>query len=65
MQSTDCLQIPMAKIKTKPTSASVNDFINAAKDQQKRKDSFVIFGTNEKSDWGRTENVGQFTHRFW
>ena len=55
----------MAEIKTKPTSASVDDFINAVKDEQKRKDSFVIFGTNEKSDWGRTENVGQFTHRFW
>ena len=32
----------MAEIKTKPTSASVDDFINAVKDEQKRKDSFVI-----------------------
>ena len=34
--------ITMAEIKTKPTSASVEDFINAVKDEQKRKDSFVI-----------------------
>ncbi len=32
----------MAEIKTKPTTASVEDFINAVKDEQKRKDSFVI-----------------------
>lgn len=32
----------MAEIKTKPTSESVEDFINAVKDEQKRKDSFVI-----------------------
>ena len=32
----------MAEIKTKPTSASVEDFINNVKDEQKRKDSFVI-----------------------
>jgi len=61
MQSTDCLQIPMAEIKTRPTSASVDDFINAVKDEQKRKDSFCDFGPNEKSNWGRTENVGSHT----
>jgi hypothetical protein len=32
----------LAEIKTKPTAASVEDFINAIKDEQKRKDSFVI-----------------------
>ena len=32
----------MAEIKTKPTSASVEDFLNGVKDEQKRKDSFVI-----------------------
>ncbi|HVG16011.1 MAG TPA: DUF1801 domain-containing protein [Chitinophagaceae bacterium] len=32
----------MAEIKTKPTAASVEEFINAVKDGQKRKDSFVI-----------------------
>jgi Domain of unknown function (DU1801) len=32
----------MAEIKTKPTSSSVDDFINSVKDEQKRKDSFVI-----------------------
>jgi len=30
----------MAEIKTKPTAASVEDFINTVKDEQKRKDSF-------------------------
>lgn len=32
----------LAEIKTKPTAASVEDFINAVQDEQKRKDSFVI-----------------------
>ena len=32
----------MAEIKTKQTSASVEDFINSIEDEQKRKDSFVI-----------------------
>jgi hypothetical protein len=32
----------MAEVKTKPTSASVEDFINNVPSEQKRKDSFVI-----------------------
>lgn len=32
----------VAQIKTKETNASVEDFINAIPDEQKRKDSFVI-----------------------
>ena len=32
----------LAEIKTKQTSASVEDFIDAVKDEQKRKDSFVL-----------------------
>jgi hypothetical protein len=32
----------MAEIKTKPTSASVEDFINGIQDEQKRKDSFLL-----------------------
>ncbi len=32
----------MAEIKTKPTAASVEDFFNNIKDEQKRKDSFVL-----------------------
>jgi hypothetical protein len=32
----------MAEIKTKPNSASVEDFINSITDEQKRKDSFVL-----------------------
>src|SRR5690349_22814669 len=32
----------MADIKTKQNTASVEDFINTVKDEQKRKDSFVI-----------------------
>lgn len=31
-----------AEIKTKPTAASVDDFLNAVQDERKRKDSFVI-----------------------
>ena len=32
----------MAKIKTKPTKASVKDFINGVENEQKRKDSFKL-----------------------
>ena len=32
----------LAEIKTKPTAATVDDFINNVKDEQKRKDSFVL-----------------------
>lgn len=32
----------LAEIKTKPTAASVEDFINNVKGEQKRKDSFVL-----------------------
>ena len=32
----------LVEIKTKPTAASVEDFINAIKDEQKREDSFVL-----------------------
>ena len=39
----------MAEIKTKPTSASVEDFINAVKDEQKRKDSLVILEMMKKA----------------
>src|SRR3954451_22786423 len=39
----------MAEIKTKPTSASVTDFINSVADEQKRKDSFVILEMMKKA----------------
>ena len=39
----------MADIKTKPTSASVEDFINSIKDEQKRKDSFVLLEMMKKA----------------
>jgi len=39
----------MAEIKTKPTSASVEDFIKSVKDEQKRKDSFVILEMMKKA----------------
>ena len=39
----------MAEIKTKPTSASVEDSINNVKDDPKRKDSFVILEMMKKA----------------
>jgi len=39
----------MAEVKTKPTSASVEDFINSVFDEQKRKDSFVILEMMRKA----------------
>jgi len=38
-----------AEIKTKPTSASVEDFINGVKDEQKRKDSFTLLEIMKKA----------------
>ena len=39
----------MAENKTKPTSESVEDFINSVQDEQKRKDSFVILEMMKKA----------------
>lgn len=39
----------LAEIKTKPTSASVEDFINAVTDEQKRKDCFVLLEMMKKA----------------
>jgi hypothetical protein len=39
----------LAEIKTKETSASVEDFINSVPDEQKRKDSFVILEMMKKA----------------
>ena len=39
----------LAEIKTKPTVASVEDFINNVPDEQKRKDSFVILEMMKKA----------------
>lgn len=39
----------LAVIKTKPTSASVEDFINNIKHEQKRKDSFVLLEMMQKA----------------
>ena len=39
----------LVEIKTKPTAASVEDFINAVENEQKRKDSFVILEMMKKA----------------
>jgi len=39
----------LVEIKTKPTNASVEDFINAVPDEQKRKDSFVLLEIMKKA----------------
>ena len=39
----------LAEIKTKPTAASVEDFINSIPDEQKRKDSFVLLEMMKKA----------------
>jgi len=39
----------LAEIKTKPTSANVEDFINNIEDEQKRKDSFVLLEMMKKA----------------
>ncbi len=39
----------LAEEKTKPSAASVEDFINSVKDEQKRKDSFVLLEMMKKT----------------
>ena len=39
----------LAEIKTKETESSVEDFINAVADEQKRKDSFAILSMMQKA----------------
>ncbi len=39
----------LVEIKTKPTAASVEDFINNIQDEQKRKDSFVLLEMMKKA----------------
>ena len=39
----------LAEIKTKPTDASVEDFLNGLTDEQKRKDSFVLLEMMKKA----------------
>ena len=39
----------MAEIKTKPTAASVEDFLNTVEDERKRKDAFVILEMMKKA----------------
>ncbi|MBK5280307.1 MAG: DUF1801 domain-containing protein [Bacteroidia bacterium] len=39
----------MVEIKTKPTSANVENFINNVKDEQQRKDSFVLLEMMKKA----------------
>ena len=39
----------LVEIKTKPTAANVADFINTIKDEQKRKDSFVLLEMMKKA----------------
>jgi hypothetical protein len=59
----------LAQIKTKETEASVEDFINAIPDEQKRKDSFTILKMMEKASkekaklWG-TSIIGFGNKRY-
>ena len=39
----------LAEIKTKETDSSVEDFINSVKDEEKRKDSFIILKLMQKA----------------
>jgi hypothetical protein len=39
----------LAQIKTKETSASVEEFINSVKDEEKRKDSFILLKMMQKA----------------
>jgi hypothetical protein len=48
----------LAEIKTKETGSSVEDFINAIKHEEKRKDSFLLIQLMHKAHRRKAENVG-------
>jgi len=59
----------MAEIKTKPTGASVEDFLNAIPDKQKRKDAFQIMkmmksASKEKPKLWGSAIIGFGEHRY-
>jgi hypothetical protein len=47
-----------AKLKTEETKSSVKDFLNAMKDEQKRKDSFTILSMMEKASGDKAKMWG-------
>jgi len=59
----------LVDIKTKPTAASVEEFLNAVQDEQKRKDSFIILEMMKKATreepkmWGASM-IGFGTQRY-
>lgn len=59
----------MAEIKTKQTTASVDDFLNGVKDEQQRKDSLVILDMMKRASgeepkmWG-SSMIGFGTKRY-
>ena len=53
----------MAEIKTQPTAASVEDFINTVTDEQKRKDSFVILELMKKASGEEPKMWGSCAER--
>jgi hypothetical protein len=55
----------MAEIKTKVNDASVEDFINAVKEEQKRKDSFTILKMMKQATKEEPKIVGHIHYRVW
>ncbi|MES1181927.1 MAG: hypothetical protein ABUL44_03940, partial [Flavobacterium sp.] len=54
----------LAVIKTKPTAASVEGYINTIEPEQKRIDSFVL-RNDEESHRRRASIMEQLNHRLW
>ncbi len=54
----------LAEVKTKPTTLSVEDFINNVADEQKRRQSRAT-QINAKGYKGKTQDMGYFTYRLW
>src|SRR6187399_286818 len=59
----------LAEIKTKPTTSSVEDFINGVGDVEKRKDSFTLVkmmekAINEKPKMWGSSMIGFGDHRY-
>ncbi|MBK7030929.1 MAG: hypothetical protein IPH45_17735 [Bacteroidales bacterium] len=55
----------LVEIKTKPTSASVEDFIKMFLMSKKKRGQFCAIGNDEKSNWRGACIMEQFNHRIW
>ena len=55
----------MSDLSTKPNEASVEEFLNAVENEQKRNDSFSVLDLMRADNRRKTGDVGWQHRRFW